>query len=232
MRRPGFTRAEFEARAGGNLSADRWYKPEVRILEHGGVRYCVKDFRRRPWFWRETAGRIVIAREALIHRSLDGLPGIPRFFGQLDGLSLVTEYIEGTDVSSFKKGRLPDGLLDRLGELVATMHERGIVHCDLRQRKNVIVGPGDRPWIIDFASGVRLPPRSFLLRLLAWIDESGIAKLRQKHDPDSLSDRERELLKADWFRPIRRVRRARRAMRKAERKAARLAERGRRKGKA
>jgi hypothetical protein len=226
MRRPNFTRAEFEARAGENLSTDRWYKPEVRILEIGGARYCVKDFRRRPAFWRETAGRVVIAREALIYRSLDGLPGIPRFFGQLDGVSLVTECIEGTDISSFRKGRLPEGLLDRLAELVAAMHARGIVHCDLRQRKNVLVGPGDRPWLIDFASGVRLPPKSLLFRMIAWVDESGIAKLRKKHAPDSLTDRDRELLRADWFRPIRRFKQSRRAKRKAARKAARRAARG------
>ena len=220
------TREQLEATAGENLSPDRWYKPEVRPVTIRGVLCLVKDFRRRPLLWRLTAGRFVIAREASIYRALRGLPGIPRFLGQCDEDCLIVERIEGADISSFRKREIAAAFLDRLEALVTSIHDRGVVHWDLRQRKNVLVGRDGAPWLIDFASGVRFPRGSALLRWARVSDLSGVAKLREKFAPETLTDRDRELLSLDRLRPFRRARKAKRRRRKAERKARRRAAKG------
>jgi len=215
------SREHLEARAGGNLSPERWYKPEVRPVEIDGTPCLWKDFGRSPFLWRHTAGRFVIAREAAAYRALEGLRGVPGFRGRPDAFGLLVERIDGRDVSEYREGRLPPGFLDRLDRLVGAMHDRGVVHLDLRQRKNVLVGPGGEPWLIDFASGVPLHPGSLLIRWLRVADLSGVAKLRAKHAPDSLTERHRRLLSLDLLRPLRMVRKLRRERRRRRRREAR-----------
>jgi predicted Ser/Thr protein kinase len=223
MRGAPITREEFEARAGANLSPERWYKPEVRPVEIRGLPCLVKDFRRRPFLWRVTAGRFVIEREASIYRALRGVPGVPRFFGQFDADSFIVERIDGRDLSTFRKREIPAAFIDRLGRLVRTLHARGVVHWDLRQRKNVLVDRDGAPWLIDFASSVRFPRGSALLRWATTSDRSGVAKLREKYAPETLTDEDRALLSLDRLRPLRMARKARRAEAKAEKKAERQA---------
>jgi len=217
------TRDEFESSAGANLSPERWYKPEVRPVTIRGVPCIVKDFRRRPLAWRLTAGRFVIGREASIYRALRGVPGVPRFFGQFDSDSFIVERIDGRDLSTFRKKEIPAAFIDRLGRLVESLHARGVVHWDLRQRKNVLVDRDGAPWLIDFASGVRFPRGSFLLRWAGASDRSGVAKLREKYAPETLTGEDRTLLSLDRIRPLRQARKARRAEEKAAKKAERQA---------
>lgn len=222
------TREEFESAAGANLSPERWYKPEVRPVTIRGVPCLVKDFRRRPLAWRLTAGRFVIEREASIYRALRGVPGVPRFFGQFDADSFIVERIDGRDLSTFRKKEIAAPFVDRLDTLVTSLHERGVVHWDLRQRKNILVDRDGAPWLIDFASSVRFPRGSFLLRWAGTSDRSGVAKIREKYAPETLTEADRSLLSLDRLRPLRQARKARRKESKAARKAARqAAKRGR-----
>ncbi|MEN8149899.1 MAG: hypothetical protein ABFS86_08755 [Planctomycetota bacterium] len=219
------TREEFTARAGANLSPERWYKPEVRPVEIRGVACLVKDFRRRPWFWRTTAGRFVIAREATIYRALRGVPGVPPFFGQFDEESLIVGRIDARDLSTFRVKDLDAAFIDRVAALVDSLHVRGVVHWDLRQRKNVLVDVDGAPWLIDFASGVRFPVGSVALRWARIPDLSAVAKLREKYAPESLTDADRRVLSLDRLRPFRRARKERREKAHAARRAARQAAR-------
>ncbi|MHC4469408.1 MAG: BUD32 family EKC/KEOPS complex subunit [Planctomycetota bacterium] len=190
----------------GNLVQDAWHKPEIRPVEIRGRACLVKDYGRRPFLFRHTVGRLVISREVDIYRALGGLPGTPRFHGQVDPFAFVVERIEGRPVAEFRKRTLPPGFLDRLSSLVAAIHAKGVAHWDLRQRRNVLVGPGGGPWVIDFASGIRLPRGSWLHRLACLPDLSGVAKLRAKHAPDTLTEEDRRLIGMERFRPFRRKR--------------------------
>jgi tRNA A-37 threonylcarbamoyl transferase component Bud32 len=228
MRRAPINREEFESGAGANLSPERWYKPEVRPVTVRGVPCLVKDFRRRPLPWRLTVGRFVIEREATIYRALRGVPGVPRFFGQFDADSFLVARIDGRDLSTFRKKEISPDFIDRLGALVSSLHARGVVHWDLRQRKNILVDRGGAPWLIDFASSVRFPRGSCLLRWAGTSDRSGVAKLREKYAPETLTDEDRALLALDRLRPFRRARKTRRAEAKAKRKAERQAAKRRR----
>ena len=188
----------------------------------------MKDYGRRPFWFRNTVGRFVISREVTIYGALDGLSGIPRFFGRVGGLAFVVERIEGLPISGFRKRGLPDGFLERLRDLIAAMHGRGVVHWDLRQRRNILVGADGDPYVIDFASGVRFPPGSFIHRLASLPDISALAKLKEKHAPHAITSEDRRLIRIELLRPFRRRRKRRRrekldrmmAEKKARKKAA------------
>jgi RIO-like serine/threonine protein kinase len=74
------------------------------------------------------------------------------------------------------------------------MHERGVVHLDLRQRKNILVD-GDRPWVIDFANALR----GRLASKLAGVDESALLKWKQRNWPHLVTDADRASLKKHKF---------------------------------
>lgn len=220
MRRAPISRSDFERGAGTNLAKAGAFKPELRPIDVRGVPALAKDYSRCPLAVRETWGRFHIAREASVYRAIRGLPGVPRFFGRIDAYALLVERIEGRDASRPPPGGFPTGFFDRLAEVVAGLHSRGVVHGDLRQRRNVLVAADGRPFVVDFASGLRLPRGSTLLRILANRDRSGIAKLRARHAPETLSAEERRLLDLDRFRVLRRRRLARRIARKDARAGA------------
>lgn len=205
-RPPLISRECYEAGAGANLGKRRWHKPQVRPFTLAGRRLLVKDYRSCPWPWRWTYGRTMVRREAAIYRALRGLPGIPEYVGRIDGLAFVIERIDGRELGTFPPGGLPPGFLDHLEETVKAMHGRGVIHGDLRQRRNILAGPGGRPYLIDFASGVRLGADFPLFRWLQIPDLSAIAKLKAKHAPDTLTAEERRLMNLDRFRPFRSAR--------------------------
>jgi tRNA A-37 threonylcarbamoyl transferase component Bud32 len=215
-RRAPITREEFERGAGGNIAREAWYKPELRPIVVRGIPCLGKDYRRRPLWYRETVGRFSISRESAVYTALKGLHGIPGFLGTIDGHALLLERIDGADARDPPAGGFPPRFFDRLEEIVAGLHSRGVVHGDLRQRRNILVGPGGEPYLIDFTSSFRLPPDTFLFRMAAHADLSGVAKLRARHAPETLTETDRRRLALHRFRPGRRRRLAIRARRRSE----------------
>jgi RIO-like serine/threonine protein kinase len=217
LRRSPFSRREFEADAGSSLAKSAWYKPRILPFTFRGFPLVAKDYSRCPFLWRLLFGRAMVARESTIYSVLDGLPGVPRYFGRIDADAFAVERVEGADFSGYRKGTLPPELIDRLYGVVHDMHGRGVVHWDLRQRKNVIAGPGNRPFIIDFETAFRFPPGGDLMRLARLPDLSGVAKLKVKHHPDRLTEEDRRWLDVQRFRPLRSLRVAKRQARRRNR---------------
>ena len=140
----------------------------------------------------------------------------------MDEDSLVVRRIDARDLSTFSEKDLDVEFVDRVAALVDSLHARGVVHWDLRQRKNVLVDTNGTPWLIDFASGLKLPVGSAVLRWARIPDLSAVAKLRGKYAPESLTETDLRLLDLDRLRPFRQVRRRRRDRAHAERRAARV----------
>jgi RIO-like serine/threonine protein kinase len=74
------------------------------------------------------------------------------------------------------------------------MHARGVVHLDLRQKKNILVA-GDRPWLLDFANAVK----GKLTAALRAVDESALLKFKQRNWPHLVTDADRDALKSHKF---------------------------------
>jgi RIO-like serine/threonine protein kinase len=164
--------------------------PVVSIVDHEGRSAVLKDYRGKNAVTRGLLAPSLVKREFAVLRHLEGLPGIPRAYAVVEKRALLLEYIEGKTINKFKAGELPDRVFDRLCETVRAMHARGVVHLDLRQRKNILIS-GDRPWVIDFANALK----GRLTAKLRAVDESALLKFKQRNWPHLLTDADRDALK-------------------------------------
>lgn len=171
--------------------------PVIRLVAHDGGRAVLKDFRSRNPITRSILGPILVRREHAILRRLAGVAGVPRTYGIVDGRALLIEYIPGKTLGKFKPGELPDSVLGDLEATLDVVHERGVVHLDLRQKKNVLIADRDgRPYIIDFANAVRVDGALRLLRdQLKRVDRGGLLKFKARFFPHLLTAPDRAALK-------------------------------------
>ena len=169
------------------------WSPVVTRVEHKGRPAVLKDYRRKNLFTRRFLAPRLVRREFELLRQLEGIRGIPRAYAILDRSALVLEYVEGRTFSKFHAGELPDPVFHRLAALVGEIHDRGVVHLDLRQKKNILVTSDGVPYLIDFAGAVR---RSGLARVvwerLVSVDEGALLKFKLRNFPHLVTDSDRE----------------------------------------
>lgn len=100
--------------------------------------------------------RYLLRREHAVYEQLAGVPGVPRTYGLIDGEHLALEYIAGPSLRTHERE-----LTDRakffaaLLETLRGMHAAGVAHSDLKRKANIIVGPDERPWLVDFGIAAR-----------------------------------------------------------------------------
>lgn len=146
--------------SGTHLAAG--YQGSVGFYETPFGNYVVKRAC-GPFFWR-MLGEAALRRECEIYARLRGVEGIPQCLGLLDEKHLVLEHISGQSYRC-RQNELEDRDLFfvRLLKTLKDMHSAGIAHGDLKRKDNLLVGPNEQPFIIDFglacfrqASGERL----------------------------------------------------------------------------
>ncbi|MCG3133090.1 MAG: hypothetical protein HMLKMBBP_00183 [Planctomycetes bacterium] len=173
------------------------FRPTVRLVEAGGERLVAKDYRACTALYRWTVGAWNLAREESALRRLDGIDGIPRFRGRAGRWILLMDWIRGRDLGKVRRFRQTPEFYDRLMAVVAEMHARGVVHLDLRQRRNILFRPdGARPAVLDFGSALCLRPGTLMHRFLSRIDRSGVLKYKRRAQPDALSPEEARALRS------------------------------------
>jgi len=95
--------------------------------------------------------RYGLRREHRVYVRLKGVPGVPRCHGLLDGKHLVLEHIPGPSLRTYDaevKDR--ESFFAKLLASIEAIHAAGVAHGDLKRKNNVVVGPNERPYIIDF----------------------------------------------------------------------------------
>ena len=199
------SRENIEQYVVGEIGRAKWRDARIRIVECDGRRAILKDVRGSGPLFRFLFGRHVVAREFRMCKALDGIPGVPRAYRMLDKDGFLAEYIDGAPLSRKKIAagwKVPDDLYDRCLRLVGELHARGIVHLDLRNKKNFLFtsesGGYRDVYVIDFASAMRIPRwfpfRSRLIALLGSSDRAGVLKMKRRHSPERLTDGERGFL--------------------------------------
>jgi RIO-like serine/threonine protein kinase len=174
------------------------FRPTVRLVAIEGEKYVAKDYRACTAPYRWTVGAWNLRRERAALERLRGLEGIPLIEARVGRWILVMTHFAGKDLGKAKKRRQTPQFFDELMALVDEMHRRGVVHLDLRQRRNVLLRPDRHPAILDFGSALCLAPGSRLVRLLGRIDRSGVLKYKRRANPDALSrDEARALRKVE-----------------------------------
>jgi len=172
-------------------------RPSLRLTEEAGLRAVVKDFSANRFFYRNTIGRFLVWREHKAYRRLKGIQGVPELYRVVDGLALVVEWIPGRNLENQEKARiLPEAFFDTLEALVTRCHERGVAHCDLKRAPNVLLGPGDRPYIVDWGAAIsrsecRIFPLTLIYRRFLKDDFNAVTKLKLRHVPESVTGEEK-----------------------------------------
>jgi serine/threonine protein kinase len=153
----------------------------------------VKDFSANRWFFRNTAGRFLIWREARAYRELKGMEGVPALYRVMDGIALVVEEIPGKSLEDLEQEKkLPPTFFDELQALVVRFHCRGIAHCDLKRAANTLLGDDGHPYIVDWAASIgeaefRFPIVRLIYQRFLLDDQMAVIKLKLRHIPESVS---------------------------------------------
>jgi RIO1 family protein len=159
-------------------------KAVVDLVEIGGRAVVLKDLSSRPWLVRVIVGPWQLDREERAYRALAGARGTPAFLARVDRQAIALEYVAGRSLASFRPGDLDSVFFDRLDSLVRALHARGVAHGDLH-RHDVLAGPGNEPYLVDFSTSVALRPGAgwvsrFLFRQMCRADLRSAAKLRRR----------------------------------------------------
>lgn len=195
-----------------------------RVEEPDGTRCVEKDFSASPWLVRNTAGRFLVWRECWILRRLASTAAVPGGVRRLSPFSLREDFVEGFALRDSDTGvyasnvfdpskavgvspemlrePVPRAFFEALERGVRACHAAGFVHLDLHNSRNVMVGPGWTPTILDWQSAMPtfwMPP--FLRRSMERIDLAGVYKFWNKFRPGELSpDRLRFLERSRFLR--------------------------------
>jgi RIO-like serine/threonine protein kinase len=168
-------------------------------------------------FLRWLTGRRTQKREVAVYRRLEGAQGIPRLMGVIDQEAFAVAYIDGDTLSRRMGQERLFRILQNLERVIAGIHERRVVHLDLKQKRNVLVQPDNTVFVVDFQSALcfgRGWLAGLILSFLKKRDRAGLIKFKAKYIPDSLSSREKKIYRkeqllanfwpfTEWFRHLR-----------------------------
>ena len=202
---------------GGALNA-RVYRAE----EEGGGRWIEKDFSESPRLVRNTLGRFFVWRECWILRRLETTGLVPGGVRRLGPFALREDFVAGfalrdSDTGVFTRNAcepstaygvaeemlrepVPRSFFEALEAGIRAVHAAGFVHLDLHNSRNVMVGPGWKPTLIDWQSALPtfwMP--GFLRRALERIDLAGVYKFWNKFRPGELSPERLRFLERSRF---------------------------------
>ena len=157
------------------------HKARVLLATRGGTPCVVKDLSAMSPLLRRLYGRRQLAREARLLERLAGTGVAPRVVERLGPDALAVECVPARH--KYLRKKIPrDELRAVLADLrraVDRLHAEGVVHLDLRQRKNILVPARGRVVLVDFESARDLSgpiARRVLLPWLARIDHAAVSK--------------------------------------------------------
>jgi hypothetical protein len=174
---------------GQPLKKKRFYGPDVHLIHRDGKDLVEKTYRNRSAPVR-MAGRFLVCWETYIYSKLRGIQGIPEVVGNTDPYTLTTVFMGGMNMR--KNAPVPDSIyFIHLERIIRQMHERGVIHLDMRNRRNYGIDEDGMPYLVDFASSLYFPFNGKVKKWLCSIDWMGYLKVKAKINPSSLSEEEK-----------------------------------------
>ena len=193
-----------------------------RVEDADGAVWIEKDFSECPRLVRNTLGRFFVLRERWILRRLAGTGVVPGGVSRLGPFALREDFVPGFALRDSDTGvyagnvfdpskihgvpaemlrePVPRAFFEALEAGVRAVHAAKFVHLDLHNSRNVMVGPGWRPTLIDWQSALPtgwMP--GFLRRALERVDLAGVYKLWNKFRPGELDDSQMKFLERSRF---------------------------------
>ena len=167
------------------LKRKRPYGPDVHLIYQGETRLVEKTYRNKPWPVKK-AGSLLVRWETYIYSKLKGIIGIPDVMQSPDAYTITTTFMGGHDLRAV--GSKPDeAYFKNLEELIKAIHMQGVVHLDMRNRRNYGMDDEGMPYLVDFAASIYTPFKGPLWSMLCRIDWMGYLKVKAKLNPMLLS---------------------------------------------
>lgn len=175
------------------------YQAATMLYESPFGSFVVKK-PRGIWLWR-TFSEAAIRREHRIYSIIGDVPGVPHCLGLIDGGTLVLEHIEGT---TFRQGEKQledwDTYFVKLLGTLRNIHARGVAHGDLKRKDNLLIGPDEQPYIVDFGVAsvekrATAPWSNAIYRWMHQYDYNAWVKLKNRRQLDNLSAEDAALYK-------------------------------------
>ncbi len=124
--------------------------------------------------------RRLLARERRALARCAGLDGVPQLLDAPGGAEVLERtHLDGEPLH--RCTQLPIDFFERLEELVAALHARGVAHNDLHKEQNIIVRSNGRPGLIDFQLASVHAEGSSALARRALDDLRHVAKHRRRY---------------------------------------------------
>jgi predicted Ser/Thr protein kinase len=177
------------------------YQAAVHLIQRPAGAVIVKDARTTgPLAWLRRAS---LRREYKAYRMLAGVSGVPRCFGLLADRYLILDYVAGPSLRD-AEDKLGDSeaFYAELLKLIQRLHACGVAHGDLKRKDNILVGPGEQPFIVDFGTAhfqhdQANPFRRWLFGFMRQTDYNAWIKRKYRRNYQRLSDSDRTL-----YRPL------------------------------
>jgi len=171
----------------------------IYVIEVDGQPIAVKDFYHVPLLFKNLIAPYLIHRETRALQRLQGVTGVPQFYGRLDRFAFALEFVEGKPISELAAEELTQEIFAQVQQAIDGIHERHVSHGDLKRRTNFIVTPDGRVVVVDYASAVIggrwwRPVTNWVQLQMAQIDNKAVAKIKKLGAPDLMTQQEWDLL--------------------------------------
>lgn len=177
------------------LNEGRFANATVLHYVDSNLNLTIKDFSGSPWLIKNTLGKLFINIEYNNLTKLSKNPSIAKNVKKLSPYALAFDYIEGQSLKSLPKSSIERDFFLELEKNVRAMHRENIVHLDLRNLGNILMGKDGYPYIIDFQSAIST---NFLgkglTRLLKTSDLTGVYKCWNNRCNEPLNDKRASIL--------------------------------------
>lgn len=149
--------------------------------------------------------RLTLQREYKAYQRLQDMPGFVRCHGLLDQSCLVLDWVNGQPIEVLDLPSDHPAFASLLNSIEA-MHQRGVAHCDLKRKSNILIGSDDQPVVLDlgacFLHKAGLHPFNHrLFKLLKQIDLNSWVKLKYG-GYTGLSQHDQAYLRRTWIERI------------------------------
>ena len=170
-------------------------RADVFLLEYEGELAVLKDYSHSNKGFSLLLAPYLIFREAKSLGKLDGVKGVPRLLKKVSSRAILMEYLSAERIREVQNTLNWPEFISNTEALIINLHQRGVVHGDLRNATNILVDDDQLPVFVDFVSavhrGYRYNPFSYMLFTLCLkIDRSAIYKLKQKYAPELIEQNE------------------------------------------
>jgi hypothetical protein len=142
-------------------------KADVSLFRVGGQGIAVKDYGGRPFFARNTVGRLMVRRECRAYTQAGPTPGLAPFLGRLGPFALATAWIEAVPLAELPGSAVSPAVFDRLDAVIARVHARGVALADLHHRDVLVADDGNGDGdvhVVDLAAAFVLGARPSPMR--------------------------------------------------------------------